>query len=152
MLAPTADANAVRAFLFAASSAVEDATGAPATVDLVSPAEFARLGGLPGLVSPEYGTSNVPGTASASTLRINVAGLPIIRAPFLTGNVHIVTNGEAAGWHEDGPFPISAEDVAKLGQNVAVWGMGATAIQIPAGIIGSAAAAGDAQSANARKR
>ena len=53
-----------------------------------------------------------------------MSGLPIIRAPFLTGNTHIVTNGEAAGWHEDGPFPISAEDVAKLGQNVAIWGMG----------------------------
>ena len=77
-------------------------------------------------------TSRAP---PASVLAINVSGLPIVRAPFLTGNTHLVTNGEAAGWHEDGPFPISAEDVAKLGQNVAIWGMGATAASFPAGII-----------------
>jgi uncharacterized protein len=152
VLAAGANADAVRAFLFAASAEVEDATGAPATVDLVSPAEYARLGGLPGLMPPAYGVSNVAGTAQASTLQINVSGLPIIRAPFLTGNLHLVTNGEAARWHEDGPFPISAEDVAKLGQNVAVWGMGATAITIPAGIVASTAVARDAEAAGSRKR
>jgi phage head maturation protease len=146
VLPATADAAAVRAFLFAASSTVEDATGSPATVDLVSSAEFARLGGLAGLLPPQYGTANISGTASASTLRIEVSGLPIIRAPFLTGNTHLVTNGEAAGWHEDGPFPISAEDVAKLGQNVAIWGMGTTAITAPAGIVKSTLVAGRAAS------
>jgi len=137
VLTATATADQVRAFLFAASSIVEDATGAPATVDLVSPTEFARLGGLAGLYPQAYGTSNVPGTAQASTLSINVSGLPIIRAPFLTGNTHIVTNDEAASWHEDGPFPISAEDVAKLGQNVAIWGMGTGATTAPKGIVKS---------------
>lgn len=137
VLAADADANAVRAFLFAASAMVDDATGSPATVDLVSPEEFARLGGLVGLVPAPYGVQNVAGTATASTLAVNVSGLPIIRAPFLTGSTHLVTNGEAAGWHEDGPFPISAEDVAKLGQNVAVWGMGVPAAIIPAGIVTS---------------
>ena len=73
---------------------------------------------------PQYGTSNQSGTAPASTLAINVSGLPIVRAPFLTGNTHLVLNGEAAGWHEDGPFPVSAEDVAKLGQNVGDLGVG----------------------------
>jgi hypothetical protein len=48
-----------------------------------------------------------------------------------------VTNGEAAHFHEDGPFPISAEDVARLGQNIAVWGMGATVIAAPKGIVKS---------------
>jgi HK97 family phage prohead protease len=142
ILTATATADEVRAFLFAASADVEDATGSPATVDLVSSAEFARLGGLAGLWPSAYGTANVAGTAQASTLAINISGLDIIRAPFLTGNVHLVTNAEAAGWHEDGPFPISAEDVAKLGQNVAVWGMGATAIYVPAGIVKSAVIAG----------
>ena len=137
VLTATATADEVRAFLFAASSLVDDATGSPATVDLVSPTEFNRLGGLAGLVPTPYGTQNVPGTATASTLAINVSGLPIVRAPFLTGNTHLVTNGEAAGFHEDGPFPISAEDVAKLGQNVAIWGMGATAAYVPAGIVKS---------------
>jgi phage head maturation protease len=137
VLTATANADAVRAFLFAASSLVEDATGAPATVDLVSSAEFARLGGLAGLYPSAYGTSNIPGTAQASTLAINVSGLPIIRAPFLPGNTHIVTNGEGASWHEDGPFPISAEDVSKLGQNVAIWGMGTGATTAPKGIVKS---------------
>jgi hypothetical protein len=86
---------------------------------------------------PTYGTFNVPGTAQASTLTINVSGLPLVEAPFLTDGTHLVTNGEAAGWHEDGPFPISAEDVAKLGQNVAIWGMGTTAIVLPKGIVKS---------------
>lgn len=137
VLTATSTADQVRAFLFGASATVSDATGMPATVDLVSPAEFLRLGGLAGLVPSAYGTANVPGTAQASTLKIDVSGLPIIRAPFLTGNTHLVTNGEAAAWHEDGPFPISAEDVAKLGQNVAIWGMGTTATPVPKGIVKS---------------
>lgn len=137
VLTATANADAVRAFLFAASSIVSDNTGSPATVDLVSPAEFARLGGLAGLYPSAYGTQNIPGTAQASTLAINISGLPIVRAPFLTGNTHIVTNSAGAAWHEDGPFPISAEDVAKLGQNVAVWGMGTGATTAPKGIVKS---------------
>jgi HK97 family phage prohead protease len=137
VLTATSTADQVRAFLFAASSIVSDNTGAPATVDLVSPAEFARLGGLAGLFPPAYGTQNVPGTAQASTLSINISGLPIVRAPFLTGNTHLVTNEAGAAWHEDGPFPISAEDVAKLGQNVAIWGMGTGATTAPKGIVKS---------------
>jgi len=137
VLTATSTADQVRAFLFAASATVEDATGSPATVDLVSSAEFARLGGLPNLWPAAYGTNNVAGTAQASTLAINISGLPVVRAPFLTGNTHLVTNSEAAGFHEDGPFPISAEDVAKLGQNVAIWGMAATAAYIPKGIVKS---------------
>jgi Escherichia/Staphylococcus phage prohead protease len=135
VLGAGADANALRAFLFEASAKVNAATGAPATVDLVSSDEFIRIGGDQNLAPPQYGTSNISGIASASTLRIEVSGLPIVEAPFLPAATHIVTNGEAAGWHEDGPFPISAEDVAKLGQNVAVWGMGTSAIVIPAGIV-----------------
>jgi hypothetical protein len=142
VLSATSSADEVRAFLFAASADVSDATGSPATVDLVSSAEFARLGGIAGLVPSPYGTQNVPGTATASTLAINVSGIPIIRAPFLSGNTHLVTNSEAAGWHEDGPFPISAEDVAKLGQNVAIWGMGTDAVYVPAGIVKSTLVAG----------
>ena len=137
VLTATSTADQVRAFLFAASSIVADNTGSPATVDLVSSAEFARLGGLAGLYPTAYGTQNVPGTAQASTLAINVSGLPIIRAPFLPGNTHLVTNEAGASWHEDGPFPISAEDVAKLGQNVAIWGMGTGATTAPKAIVKS---------------
>ena len=100
---------------------------------------------------PTYGTFNVPGTAQASTLTINVSGLPLVEAPFLSAGTHLVTNGEAAGLHEDGPFPISAEDVAKLGQNVAVWGMFTTAITLPAGIVKNTPTAGDAARARSSK-
>jgi hypothetical protein len=137
VLTATATADQVRAFLFAASAIVNDTTGKPATVDLVSPAEFARLGGLANLWPSAYGTANVAGTAQASTLSINISGLPIVRAPFLTGNTHLVLNDESARWHEDGPFPISAEDVAKLGQNIAIWGMGTGATTVPKGIVKS---------------
>src|SRR5262245_56614850 len=137
VLTATSTADQVRAFLFAASQTVLTNTGRPATVDLVAPAEFARLGGLANLWPAAYGTFNVAGTAQADTLAINISGLPIINAPFLTGNTHLVTNTEAASWREDGPFPISAEDVSKLGQNVAIWGMGATTITIPKGIVKS---------------
>lgn len=137
VLTATATADQVRAFLFAASAIVADTTGMPATADLVSPTEFARLGGLAGLWPSQYGTQNIAGTASAATLQVNVSGLPIIRAPFLPGNTHIVLNGESAQWHEDGPFPISAEDVAKLGQNVGIWGMGTGATTVPKGIVKS---------------
>ena len=113
VLTATATADQVRAFLFAASAIVADATGMPATVDLVAPAEFARLGGLPNLWPTAYGTNNIAGTAQASTLSVNISGLPIIRAPFLTGNTHLVLNGESARWHEDGPFPIQADDVVE---------------------------------------
>ena len=137
VLTATSTADQVRAFLFAASAIVADNTGMPATADLVSPAEFARLGGLANLWPNAYGTANIAGTAQASTLAVNISGLPIIRAPFLTGNTHLVLNGESARWHEDGPFPISAEDVAKLGQNVAVWGMGTGATVAPKAIVKS---------------
>ena len=137
VLTATATADQVRGFLFAASAIVADTTGKPATVDLVSPTEFARIGGLPNLWPSAYGTANVAGTAQASTLAINVSGLPIVRAPFLTGNTHLVLNDLSARWHEDGPFPISAEDVAKLGQNVAIWGMGTGATTVPKAIVKS---------------
>jgi HK97 family phage prohead protease len=137
VIAAGATADQVRAAYFTASALVEAATGEPATVALASPTEFARLGGLPGLFPSQYGTQNIAGTVSAATLQINVSGLPVLRAPYLTGQETIITNGLAARFHEDGPFPISAEDVAKLGRNIAIWGMGATEITYPKGIVKS---------------
>ena len=58
--------------------AVEVATGAPATFGLAASDVFARFGGLTGLVPRPYGTHNVPGTADAASLRVNVSGLPIL--------------------------------------------------------------------------
>jgi HK97 family phage prohead protease len=153
VIAAGATADQVRAAYFAASALVEAATGEPATVALASASEFARLGGLPGLYPSQYGTQNIAGTTSAATLQINVSGLPVLRAPYLTGQETIITNGLAASFHEDGPFPISAEDVAKLGRDVAIWGMGASAIYYPKGIVKSTLTlvAADEESSSRRK-
>jgi hypothetical protein len=75
IITATATADQVRA-LFAASAAVQDATS-PASVDLVSPTEWLRLGGCRALPA-RYGTSNIPGTAQASRW-INISGLTSAR-------------------------------------------------------------------------
>lgn len=117
------DAAAVRAWLFAASADVEDATGAPANVVLVDKATFIAMGSNPALVDPKYGTQNVPGTASASTLSINISGLEIQRAPFFPAETALVAHSSVAKYGEDGPKIATEEDVRKLGRDVAVWGM-----------------------------
>jgi len=129
------DGAAVKAVLFAASARVKTATGDPASVALASSDVYAALGGMAWLQPPQYGTANVPGTASASSLRINISGLEIIEAPALPDGTVIVTNAGAAGWFEDGPFLVTAEDVEKLGRDVAIWGMGATGIFLPSGVV-----------------
>src|SRR4029077_5517957 len=75
VLTATATADQVSAFLFAASAIVNDTTGAPATLDLVSPTDIARIAGRARLWPSAYGTSNIAGTAQASTLAVNVSGL-----------------------------------------------------------------------------
>ena len=130
-----ANANAFRAQLFAASAAVEDATGAPADTVLVNKTVWETLGGMDALHNPKYGTQNAAGTADASTLRINVNGLEVKRAPFLGANTMVVTNGDAAKFAESGPMVATAENVTKLGRDVAVWGMYEDGeIYFPAGV------------------
>ena len=73
---------------------------------------------------------------------MNVSGLPILPVNGLAPGSLLVSNQEAAGWVEEGMYAITAEDVELLGQNVAVWGMGALAAPIPAGIVKFFAAAG----------
>jgi HK97 family phage prohead protease len=124
---------ATRETFFAGSAKVRSATGAPASAVLVASDVFAALGAV--LTPASYGTSNITGTAQASTLQVNVSGLAVIEAPYLPAGVAIFTNDRAAQWHEDGPFVATAEDVAKLGQNRAYWSMGATGIYIPAGLV-----------------
>lgn len=119
----TSTGDKFAAQLFAASAAVEDATGSPAAVALVDSATFTTLGGLADLRNGKYGTQNVAGTSSAATLRIDVNGLPIVRAPFLPAATMVVTNEDAARFAESGPRVASQEDVTKLGRDVAVWGM-----------------------------
>jgi hypothetical protein len=134
-LAADTDGAALRAVLFAASAAVRDATGEPASVVLAAPDVFAALGSAPWLLPPQYGTQNISGTASASTLRVNISGLEMTEAPGLAAGTMIVTNAGAAAWFEDGPFIVTADDVEKLGTNVAIWGMGTPGLFLPAGIV-----------------
>ena len=139
-----ADGSKAKAFLFAASAKVKKATGTPATAALVSSDVFAHWGGQPWLQPPMYGTQNVPGTAAASTLRINISGLEIVEAVGMAPGNIVVSNPEAARWFEDGPFLVTAEDVAKLGTDAAIWGMGITGITVPTGVVKASATQADA--------
>lgn len=146
----------LRSALFQASVLIEAATGSPAGFALAATDVFVKIGGMTQVMQPEYGTNNIPGTASAASLRVSVAGLPVIHDPYLTAGDLFVSNDQAASWYEDGPFTVTAEDVEKLGQNVAVWGLGAFGIHLPAGIVqlnatGTPAAAGATSSARKAK-
>lgn len=132
---PAGTADQLRSAFFEASSQINAATGAPAQFALAATDVFVAIGGTPGLWPAPYGTYNAAGTATASSLRIEVSGVPVYEVPSLTAGSLLVSNGEAAGWVEDGPFPITAQDVELLGENVAIWGMGALAVPIPAGIV-----------------
>lgn len=134
----TADAAAVKAWLFAASDAVDDATGAPAGFCLAAPDVFQTIGTLDGIYPGEYGTSNVAGTASAATLRVDVNGLPIIKARGLAAGTAIVSNSDAARFHESGPRFIDALNVSRLGRDSAIYGYGVARIITAAGIVKSA--------------
>jgi HK97 family phage prohead protease len=124
--------------VFLASMEVEDATGAPASVVLASTALFQAIGGWSTFFPAPYGVQNVSGVATASTLEVNVSGLRVIRAKWLDTDADrhaIVLNGEAARWVEDGPRLATAENVSKLGRDIAIYGYGATAVYLPAGVV-----------------
>jgi hypothetical protein len=129
----------LRSALFEASVLVEAATGSPAEFALVATDLFVAIGGMTNIYAAPYGTTNVAGTADASSLSVNVNGIRVIHEPYFTNGKAIVSNGQAASWYEDGPFTVVAEDVEKLGQNVAVWGLGAFGVHLPMGIVGFSA-------------
>jgi hypothetical protein len=129
------DGSAARAILFQGSAAVKRATGRPATAALAAPDVYAALGGASWLQPAAYGTANVAGTAQASTLSISVSGLTITEAPGLADGNLIMGNDSSAAWFEDGPFLVTAEDVEKLGTNVAIWGMGQGGLFLPNGVV-----------------
>lgn len=123
--------QAVRAAIFAASAKVELATGSPASFVLAGTGAFVYVGGrLP--MAPIVGGS---GTALARTLDVSVSGIGIIHAPHLPANALLVSNRQTAAWLEEGPFQATAQDVAHLGEDRAIWSMGATAVYVPAGIV-----------------
>lgn len=126
---------ALRSALFTNSVEVEDATGLPAEFVLVATDVFKLIGGMTALQPEPYGTFNVPGTATASSLRVNVNGLVVKRERNLPDGAILVSNSEAAKWIEDGPRLIDAVNVAQLGQDVAIYGYGATAVYSAAGLV-----------------
>lgn len=131
------DATEFKNLVIDASIAVQTATGIPAEFILAGPAAFAQFAKLftPITTAPTLLPSGSTGITDLRSLTVNVGGLPIIYVPSLTTGKLIVSNREAAAWYEEGPFQAVDEDVAKLGRNVAYWGMGAGARFIPAGII-----------------
>jgi hypothetical protein len=133
------DGSAFAAAVVEASIVVEGATGSPAEFVLAATDAFTNIATFSILYPAVYGTSNVQGTADAASLRVNVSGLPVIHDPYLADGTILVSNSAAADWYEDGPMTVAAEDVEKLGQNVAVWGMGAFAAALPKGIVTLAA-------------
>lgn len=127
-------ADAIRAAVFDASVRVEDVTGAPASVILAATDVFKAFGGKSGLVPTQYNPQNASGTSEANSLRVEISGLPVVRVPALPNGYAVLTNQIAARWHGSGPQFASAPEVAKLGTDTAVWGMGAPGIYLPKGI------------------
>lgn len=115
------------------SVTVETATGAPAEFVLASSTAFAAYAKLIAAASSQIQMGG--GSLDLRGLNLTIGNLPLIHAPSITAGKAIISNRLAAGWHEEGPFQASGEDVAKLGRNVAYWSMGAGARYIAAGII-----------------
>jgi HK97 family phage prohead protease len=129
---------AFREAVFNSSVTVEDATGTPASAVFVSTAVFKKIGGWSTFLPAPYSVQNVSGVATASTLQVQVSGLPVIRAKWLDTNAAynaIVTNGAAARWIEDGPRLATAENVGKLGTDIAIYGYGVSGVYLPAGVV-----------------
>jgi uncharacterized protein len=130
------DGKLFRSALFAASVKVQRATGSPASVAIVSEDLFVKMGGWDSMVAPNAGPTNAVGTASARNLDVSISGIQIVLGNVdMAAGAALVSNRSVGGWYEDGPFSMEALDVARLGTNVAYWGLGATVIQVPAGIV-----------------
>jgi hypothetical protein len=134
-LAADTDGKKFRAACFAASLEVENATGTPASVVLVASDVFAKVGGWDAFVPAPYGTQNVPGVATASTLRAEVSGLPIVHDRNLPAGSIILSNPSAASWIEDGPHFANAEVPLKLGRDYAIFSFGTPAIYNAKGVV-----------------
>lgn len=142
----TATVDAAAAAIFEASTDVARATGTPASIIAAGDAMFVALGKA--ALTVQAGVA--PGSASAAALSVNYAGLSVVFDPALPVGTAVATNRTAAAWFEDGPFTVNAEDVEKLGRNVAVWGMGATGVTAPNGVVEISATAGATTSRSGR--
>ena len=131
----TATPAAVAAALFQASSIVQRATGSPATVVAAADDVYGKLAAAVFSMASAP-TGNVGGaSASASGLSVSLAGFSIVNVPGLAPGLAVVTNRQAGAFLEDGPFTVTAEDVPKLGRDVAIWSMGNWATFTAKGIV-----------------
>lgn len=113
-------------------------TGAPAEVVYVNSAIYKKLGGWSAFQAQNYPVQNVGGTFDGRTGRVTVMGLPVVLAnEFATDETEdaIVTNSAAVAWAEDGPRSLSADVVANLGREVAIYGYGVITPYITGGIV-----------------
>ena len=129
------DGLAFREVVFEASVVCETETGLPASVVLVGSDVFIKFGGWSSFNPATYSVQNVSGVATASSLAVNVSGLPVVHVRTLPATRAIVTNTTTASWIEDGPRLATADNVSQLGRDVAIYGYGVTAIYNPCGIV-----------------
>lgn len=124
--------------VWAAAVDVENATGQPAEVVYVNSAVYKKIAAWSYFQSQNYANYNASGTFDGRTLRASIMGLPLVLARnFATDETQdaIVTNSAAVKWAEDGPRTMSADVVANLGRETAVWGYGSILPFTPAGIV-----------------
>ena len=115
-----------------ASVTVEAASGAPAEFAIMGTTLF-KVAAKAVLAQNSQLAANP--SADVVGLDIRIGNFRLIHDANVTAGKAIISNRLAAGWHEDGPFQVAAEDVEKLGRNVAIWSLGAGARYIPAAII-----------------
>ena len=127
----------LRALLWEASSAVEDATGAPASIVGVSSDIWKKVGTLTDLPNGKDGVlTNAAGSADATTLTVQIGGLTVRRAPFLAAKTVLATSDPAARSSEAGPEWASQEDGTKPGRDAPPGGMYTPAeVYFPAGVV-----------------
>ena len=109
----TATPDVVRAGVFAGSVIVKKTTGSPAAFVLAGETAFLKIAAAL-YPAPVF---NQSGTARADTLAVEVSGLGVEFSPALPTAQAIVSNGQAASWHEEGPFQLTELDVPRLGED-----------------------------------
>jgi len=127
----TATEDQILAALGAASSAILTKTGAPAEFGIAAPDVFLKLIST---VKPVNATNAIGTGTAAGTLAPVISGIRVYQSAAVNAGNMLVSNESTASWHEDGPFQIEDDDVAKLGRNIAIWGMGATGVYFPSAI------------------
>jgi HK97 family phage prohead protease len=127
----SATEDQILAAMGAASSSILTKTGAPAEFGIAAPDVFLALLSK---VKPVNATNAIGTGTAAGTLAPVISGIRIYQSAAVNAGQMLVSNESTASWHEDGPFQIEDDDVAKLGRNIAIWGMGATGVYFPSAI------------------